>query len=328
MLGIGGHVPRGNKAPKARIQWESGFAGGHVPEDTSSGTTLGTLSANDPDGDSVTFSKAADPGNKFAVQGTLLKLNASLDAGSDTSHAVTVRATDSKGAHTERVFTVTVTAVAGHALISSADFVNGVYVLNGEASTLEAMFEENSDWGTFDQSKIVEDVGVRVTGSSGLVRTKFVLTAAAAAPLLPSAGGFTVVMRGSVAFAGANGQSITHISILDLPGFNVEWSCRLGKTQVGDVHFVSGADTTENLTGDAGDAHVARFTMTPTNIAGSVDGNAVSAIAAEDIADNSTATHIGIQVQVFLPDGAGTAILESLEFYAPVDNADLPTLGD
>jgi hypothetical protein len=113
-IGIGSNrIAHGNKTPVAlRITWASGFEDGEVAEDTATTTTLGTLAATDPDGDSITFAIHSDADSKFSLTGASLKLANALDYETTTSHEVTIRASDPSGAYVERVFTVTVTDVA------------------------------------------------------------------------------------------------------------------------------------------------------------------------------------------------------------------------
>jgi hypothetical protein len=128
-------IARGNKAPRCRITWADGFEGGLVPDDTDTGTTLGTLVGHDPDSDSVTFTKVADPDSKFTIDGSALKLSASISV-EHGPYTVTVRSTDTHGAYTDRVFTVLSAPGGGggeeelEALVS-ANFVTGVYEVAG-----------------------------------------------------------------------------------------------------------------------------------------------------------------------------------------------------
>lgn len=99
-----------NRVPVGfRITWAEGFSNGQTPEDTVATTTIGTLVARDPDGDSVTFAIYSDPDSKFSITGSALKLADDLDYETATSHSVTVRASDPSGAYVDRVFSITVT---------------------------------------------------------------------------------------------------------------------------------------------------------------------------------------------------------------------------
>ncbi len=85
-----------------------------VPENSATGTVVGNLSATDPDaGDSHTFSLTNSAGGRFKVvanqvqvdNGSLLNLEA------NTSHNITVRATDAGGLTFDKTFTISVTNV-------------------------------------------------------------------------------------------------------------------------------------------------------------------------------------------------------------------------
>ena len=84
-----------------------------VPELEESGTTVGILTAVDPDEDEVhTFELVAGEGDDdnalFAIDADLLKTAAVLDYYEQTSHSVRIRATDLGGLHVEKTFTIAV----------------------------------------------------------------------------------------------------------------------------------------------------------------------------------------------------------------------------
>jgi hypothetical protein len=87
-----------------------------VAENAPAGTTVGTLSSQDPDGpDLHTYALVAgtgDAGNaSFQVVGAELRTLSPLDFEAVNTFSVRVRATDSTGASTEQVFTIGVTDV-------------------------------------------------------------------------------------------------------------------------------------------------------------------------------------------------------------------------
>lgn len=172
-LSIGSsRIARGNKAPRSRIAWAEDFPGGLVPEDTASGTTLGTLTGHDPDADSVTFTipPGGDPDSKFTIDGTALKLNASLDV-TDGFHSVTVRSTDTHGAYTDRTFRITITTAAEGGggepeAFGDLNFKTGAYEVDGESVVLSTAFFSDSESGwEYAPEQIVNGVGL--TGLSG-----------------------------------------------------------------------------------------------------------------------------------------------------------------
>jgi hypothetical protein len=95
-----------NHAPTAITTSPSGLI---VREDTGVGSTICTLTVTDPDaGDTVAWSKTADPDGKFALVGNALKLNAPLDYSVKTAHTCDITATDSGGLTFTRTLTITV----------------------------------------------------------------------------------------------------------------------------------------------------------------------------------------------------------------------------
>ena len=84
------------------------ISGANVDEDAAAGTTVGTLSASDPDsGDSATFS-ILTPGTPFAIAGDELVVGGPLDHETAGSFDLTIRVTDSGGLTWDEVVTITV----------------------------------------------------------------------------------------------------------------------------------------------------------------------------------------------------------------------------
>ena len=85
-----------------------------VSENASSFHVVGTVSADDPDGGIVTYSIVAGNGEgKFNITHNAgeIVVRRSLDHGTTSSYALTVRATDSSGATATAVVNITVTEV-------------------------------------------------------------------------------------------------------------------------------------------------------------------------------------------------------------------------
>jgi hypothetical protein len=88
-----------------------------VPENQPASTTVGTLSATDPDpGNSHKFALVAGTGStnnaSFAISGSTLRTNAVFDFETKASYTIRVRTTDQGGLKFERQFTITATNVA------------------------------------------------------------------------------------------------------------------------------------------------------------------------------------------------------------------------
>ncbi len=91
-----------------------------VAENEPVGTTVGTLSATDPDaGDSHTFTLVSGTGDadnaSFQITGSTLKTNAVFDYETKSSYSIRVRATDLLGLFYEEAFTITITDVVENA---------------------------------------------------------------------------------------------------------------------------------------------------------------------------------------------------------------------
>jgi VCBS repeat-containing protein len=84
-----------------------------VAENQPSGTTVGTLSADDEEGDTPTFAFATGSGDadngSFTIDGNTLKTNSQFDFEAKDSYTIRVAADDGQGGTVEKQFTITVT---------------------------------------------------------------------------------------------------------------------------------------------------------------------------------------------------------------------------
>jgi Ca2+-binding RTX toxin-like protein len=94
-----------------------------VAENSGAGTIVGSLSGADPNGETVSFSLVDNAGGRFAVSGSNLVVanGALLDFEQGSSHAVTVRVTDSAGNATDQTFVVRLTDIASEKLTGTAE---------------------------------------------------------------------------------------------------------------------------------------------------------------------------------------------------------------
>lgn len=84
-----------NEAPAFSLSLVSGSQETPLLEDSSAGFVLGTLSATDPESDDVVFSIVSQsPTDVFEISGSDLKLSGALDYETNTTHSITLRATD------------------------------------------------------------------------------------------------------------------------------------------------------------------------------------------------------------------------------------------
>ncbi|HEU0315935.1 MAG TPA: cadherin repeat domain-containing protein, partial [Solirubrobacteraceae bacterium] len=92
------------------------LTGGRVAENQPAGTTVGTLTATDPDaGDTVAFALVGGPGSAdnaaFTISGATLRTAGSFDFETKSSYTVRVVASDGRGGSTEQAFVIAVTNV-------------------------------------------------------------------------------------------------------------------------------------------------------------------------------------------------------------------------
>jgi VCBS repeat-containing protein len=97
-----------------------------VAENQPTSTTVGTLSATDPDaGDTHTFTLVAGTGStdnaSFQIVGNALKTDAIFDYETKNSYSVRIRSTDQGALFTEKVFTISVTNVNEAPVITEGD---------------------------------------------------------------------------------------------------------------------------------------------------------------------------------------------------------------
>ncbi|MCZ8373930.1 MAG: cadherin domain-containing protein [Beijerinckiaceae bacterium] len=115
-------VTEGNRAPEAPS--DANGALDHVTEGAATGTLVGiTAQSTDPNGDTVTYSLANNDGGRFqidAVTGVVSVLNgALLDYETASLRYITVRATDSLGAHTDSIFAISLDDFTGDQPVDS-----------------------------------------------------------------------------------------------------------------------------------------------------------------------------------------------------------------
>jgi len=90
------------------------LSGDTVVENSANGTVIGALTETDPDtSDTAAFTLVDDAGGRFAISGNDLVVadGSLLDFESNTSHSVTVRATDSGGLTLDKVFNIAVSDI-------------------------------------------------------------------------------------------------------------------------------------------------------------------------------------------------------------------------
>ncbi|MEM9148250.1 MAG: cadherin domain-containing protein [Pseudomonadota bacterium] len=79
-----------------------------IAEVADPGALVGTLSADDPEGEPITYAITSDPSGVFAIDGDRLEVTTALDFEQVASYQVGISATDARGASTDQTFTISV----------------------------------------------------------------------------------------------------------------------------------------------------------------------------------------------------------------------------
>ncbi len=92
------------------VAWETGYENGAVDEDVAIGTALATITATDPESDTLTYRVKVGSGDAlFEMVGDKLQVKAALDFETAQTHAVIVEVSDDGGASYDAETTVTIT---------------------------------------------------------------------------------------------------------------------------------------------------------------------------------------------------------------------------
>jgi len=144
-----------------------------VDENRPAGTLVGTVSASDPDSDTLTYSLVDDAGGRFALDPATGKLTttAAFDYEATQSFTVTVRAADPAGLAVEKSFTIAVGDV-NEAPVGLA-ISNASVDENKPAGTLVGTVSATDPDGNALAYSLVDDAGGRfaIDGATGKVTT-------------------------------------------------------------------------------------------------------------------------------------------------------------
>ena len=92
------------------VAWETGYENGAVDEDVALSTVLATITATDPESDTLTYRVKVGSGDAlFEMVGDKLQIKAALDFETAQTHAVIVEVSDDGGASYDAETTVTIT---------------------------------------------------------------------------------------------------------------------------------------------------------------------------------------------------------------------------
>jgi len=206
---------------------------GTVNENAANGTIVGTVVGVDPDNDALTYGLVDTAGGRFAISstGVISVGNAALiNFETQTSHAVTVRITDSRGEFIDRTFAIAVNNVnEANALPATYGFNVNENVAVGTVVGTVAATDLDSSLVAFGQqryfflngstvSATTEDGRYRIDAVSGQIQTNAALNFEAGAPSVS----YTVVARDNAAAAGfLQAQTTVTIGINNINEQNV-----------------------------------------------------------------------------------------------------------
>ena len=194
---------------------------GSINENAANGTTVGTVTGIDPDaGDVLTYSLLDNAGGRFALTsvGVLSVANgALLNYEAATSHAITVRVTDSFGQTKDQTLTVTVNNVnEANSLPASYSFGINENVATGTAVATVAASDPDSAAIAFGQQRYYfwngsaasgtsSDGRYAINATSGQITTNAALNYEAGTTSVA----YTVIARDNAGAAGYNQTSST-----------------------------------------------------------------------------------------------------------------------
>jgi VCBS repeat-containing protein len=131
-----------------------------IAENSPIGTLLGKFTTTDPDtGDSFTYSIA--PNNLFSITGNELKLSASPNFETKSSHQISVKTTDRAGLSLEKPFTINITDIKESSILKNND--NKTFQVIGDQGPKNLSFQLNSqnqkDFTDIGFFKVDDDLG-------------------------------------------------------------------------------------------------------------------------------------------------------------------------
>ena len=204
-----------NEAPTFSLTLSTGSVGTPLPEDSSTGLVLGTLSGSDVEGDALTFSIVSQtPADIFEISGSDLKLSGALDYETDATHSITLRATDGTNNVDQNytiyigdvVDTVTDSNFSDVALLLAMDGTNGSTTFTDDSS--------NNYSGTVNGNSAISTTESKFGGASGYFDgTGDYVTYSSTSALTIGTQDFTIEM-----WINRNGASSNHFYAFQLGG--------------------------------------------------------------------------------------------------------------
>ena len=178
-----------------------------VSENASVGSVVATLTPTDPDTISgFTYTIVSDPDSKFSIDGSQLKLAASVDYESQTSHSVTIEVDDGAGHTYQETFSIGVSDIDEETPTDIALSNNSIAENSGVGSVIGNLSATDVDSNSFTYkiisnptqgSGVITDANVSDSGSGFSVTAQSIdgsgLTDESSANISSYGGGFGVV---------------------------------------------------------------------------------------------------------------------------------------
>lgn len=193
------------------------------------------------------------------------------------------------------------------------DFKNGVYTADGVPVTLAEVLAQDLDFGPYEANDVVNGVGL--VGDPVNASSPVVIGDALDLVLQGSTAVYTFVLGASAA------SQRLDLELLDSTDYNLYYYSTSGSYTGGGVNFIGDQDSSDiSEVALAAGTHIKAVTMTNGKISRSTDGGAVISIdPAIAWTPPPEILHLAI---------GQNAVLESVGFYPPQDDADLPALSE
>src|SRR4249919_82885 len=221
----------------------------------------------------------------------------------------------------------------------SLDFKNGVYSIGGVEKTVAECVITGSSYG-FSYGDIIPGVGLRVIADAATADpletiTSFPRLSPAARLAVLADGvnaGFTAVTT-AITYASISDQAYVDVVIGDnspiTQGWGFQQNWRVIDSNLSCLYDFSAApfDNLIEVPMTAMGRRKGAFLLSSTILAGSIDGAAVVSVAPSQGTTGEN-IEVGVEAHYDATGGFAIAILEKVEFFAAVDDEELPTLSE
>jgi Ca2+-binding RTX toxin-like protein len=128
--------------------------GGTMEEDAGNGAVIGTLTAEDPDGDPLTYTLIDDAGGLFRLEGSAVVLTGPVDFETAPEHEITVEVSDGRGGVQTATFEILILDLNENPIMT---FTGGEVAEDAEAGTLVGRLSAPDGDGDLITFTLVDD---------------------------------------------------------------------------------------------------------------------------------------------------------------------------